>query len=177
MPLMLAPFDRANPKSWLLLLAAASASALAAALIAQFGFGLVPCHLCLLQRIPYAAVIALALAAVYLTANRRWQRLALSSIALLFTVGAGLAAYHAGVEAGIFPGPAGCTAQSAAGADLAQLRAEIMGAPLVTCDQAMLHVLGISLAGWNALLYVFLTLLALYGNCVLRQTSHSKSVT
>lgn len=149
----------AGPRTALSLLGLASAAALAAAFIAQYGFGLKPCHLCLLQRYPYAAVIALALAAQI---PRTPARAMLLAAGLALAAGAGIAAYHTGVEYGVFPGPSSCTASAAAPDLLEALREQIRNAPLVSCDAPAIKILGLSLAGWNMLLYAFLTILAFY---------------
>lgn len=133
-----------------LLLAAAlfSAAALSAAFIAQYGFGLYPCHLCLLQRYPYAAIIALALVARFLPPHQ--QRYVAMLCAGLFAIDAGIAFYHTGVEEGWFPGPSGCTNNAPAGQTLEDMRRALMDAPLVSCDQPMAYIFGLSLAAWNA---------------------------
>lgn len=155
------PFP-ATPRAFLLLFAAASALILAAALLAQYGFGLHPCHLCLLQRYPYAGVILAGLAGAFLLSAHEKRRHALLACALLFALGAGIAAYHTGVEYGVIPGPSSCTNDSTGEMSLEEMRKQIMNAPLVSCDQPMARVLGVSLAGWNALLYAFLMILGSY---------------
>ena len=148
---MLALRDYSPLRALLGLLALASAGLLAAALVAQYGFGLHPCHLCILQRYPYALVVALGLVGcVFVRPERAVFGLVLLCGAL-FLVDAGIATYHAGVEAGIFTGPSGCTSSDTGEQTLEEMRAAIMNAPLVTCDQAMAHILGLSLAAWNAL--------------------------
>ena len=140
-----------NPRNILLLAAMAAAALLATALIGQYGFGLHPCHLCLYQRYPYAAIILLGGIALFITSPRHLRALGWL-IVLLFALDSGIAVYHAGVEWGWFPGPSGCTNTAPAGGQtLAQMLDEIKGAPLVPCDQPMLTVLGLSMAGWNAL--------------------------
>src|SRR5579872_6609234 len=89
-----------------------SIAALAAALIAQYGFGLRPCELCLTQRVPYFVVIALALAAVGLKLDGRGIRIVLALCALAFAIDAGIALYHVGVEQHWWVGPQACTAGS-----------------------------------------------------------------
>jgi len=59
--------------------------------------------------------------------------------------------YHAGVEAKIFEGFTQCTAL-AKGASTADLLKQITHAPLVRCDEVQFRFLGISMAGWNAIL-------------------------
>ncbi|HEY9566948.1 MAG TPA: disulfide bond formation protein B, partial [Thalassobaculum sp.] len=63
----------------------------------------------------------------------------------------GIAAFHVGVEQGWWQGTAGC-GTTASGDDLAALKAQIMSQPIVRCDAVAFAVLGISMAGWNAIL-------------------------
>ncbi len=50
-----------NPTTAMALLVLASATALGAAFVSQYGFDLQPCVLCIYQRWPYVIVIALCL--------------------------------------------------------------------------------------------------------------------
>lgn len=133
-----------NRRNLALALLLISASPLALALLAQYGFGLHPCELCLWQRVPLVALILVALLA--------WcaPRFAVALSAALWLIEAGLAAYHVGVEQHLWASATGCTAGGAA-QTLEALRAQIMGAPLVFCDQPELVVLGLSMAGWIVL--------------------------
>ena len=127
----------------------------AALLTGAFGsqyFGhLYPCELCWWQR--YAHMVAFALAVIAFSAP------ALSSRARLFTLLAAVAiaasgaigVYHAGVEAKIFEGFTTCTALPRA-TSTAELLRQITHAPLVRCDEVQFRFLGISMAGWNAIL-------------------------
>ena len=124
------------------------AGLLAAALVGQYGFHLHPCELCIAQRVPYAAIVLLALASLRMP-EVKMQTVALLC-ALLFLIDGGIAFYHSGVEFGIFPGPSGCTNNDKAGATLEEMRAAIMNAQLVPCDQPMAYILGLSMASWNA---------------------------
>ena len=66
-------------------------------------------------------------------------------------VSGAIGVYHAGVEAGVFEGFTQCTA-SASGGSTADILADIMKTPLIRCDQVQWSFLGISMAGWNAIL-------------------------
>jgi disulfide bond formation protein DsbB len=137
------------PRTACLLLALASALILLAALALQYLGGLAPCHLCVLQRWPYVALIVLGLA------GWRWQPrlvLGLSIVALL--VGAGLAAYHFGIEQGWWALPESCIAGGSA-QSIEELK-KLLATAAPTCDQVRFTFLGLTLAGWN-----FLTSLAL----------------
>lgn len=150
-----------SPRALLLFSALASSLALAVALTMQYAFAMHPCHLCILQRYPYAIVALLGIAGAF--APVPWRRWALLACALCFAVGTGIAAWHGMVERGVVEASASCTAGVAEGASLEELRAQIMGAPLVSCSQPLMRVMGVSLAEWNALVYAFLTLITSYG--------------
>src|SRR5438874_4192713 len=98
-------------RSFALLVLAASGTVLGAALLSQYWGGLAPCELCLLQRWPWAAAIAITLVA--LVAGSRpvlpWAALVL---AIVFALSAAFAFYHVGVEQHWFAGPSACTASS-----------------------------------------------------------------
>jgi disulfide bond formation protein DsbB len=63
-----------------------------------------------------------------------------------------MATYHAGVEWGFWPGPTACTGLGGdiSFSDLSNLNA----ARVVPCDQVQFRFLGLSLAGYNALVSV-----------------------
>lgn len=129
------------------LAALGSAGLLAAALWFQHVAGMPPCALCIWQRWPHGAAIALG-ALLVLTG---WRLAALGGAGAMLA-GAGIGLYHAGVEQGWWQGPAACSAQDISGLSTEDLMARIMAAPIVRCDEIPWELLGISMAGWNALL-------------------------
>lgn len=141
-------------------LALAASALLAFALAGQYALGWHPCHLCLLQRYPYAAMVALGGIALMRGAPARLVRAALFACVLLLAVDAGIAFYHTGVEQGWFAGPSGCTNSDTGAMTIEEMRAAILNAPLVTCDQAVAHVFGLSLAAWNAFIAAALAVFA-----------------
>ena len=62
-----------------------------------------------------------------------------------------IACYHTGVEYGWFKGPDACS-NTGGEMTIEEMRAAIMAAPLVTCDQAMAYIFGLSMAAWNAMM-------------------------
>ena len=142
-----------------LFVAAAAAAALAAALISQYGFDLQPCVLCIWQRWPYVVAIVLALAAVALRRSAMaWTVLTALAIAAVLVSG-GIGGFHVGVEQGWWEGTSGCGSTSDTD-DLAALRAQIMSAPIVRCDEVAFSLFGISMAGWNLLFALGVALVA-----------------
>lgn len=126
-------------------------SLLAGALASQYLGGLFPCEMCYWQRWPHGAAILLAAAAFTAPAESQRSRTLTLLATLAIAVSGVIGVYHAGVELGIFEGLTTCTS-TASGATTADLLKEIMKVPLVRCDQVQFAFLGISMAGWNAIL-------------------------
>jgi disulfide bond formation protein DsbB len=140
---------------WPVLAFAASAFMLGAAHAFETFGKLAPCLLCLKQREVYWIVGTVALVAVVLSRTAWAARVRRPLILLLgvgFLYGAGLAAYHAGAEWKWWPGPAACAAGGGASADdlVAMLKGAKIAAP--SCDKAVWVFLGLSMAGWNAVI-------------------------
>lgn len=134
-----------TPPAAALAVAALSLAALAGALVMQHGFGLAPCHLCVLQRWPYVAAALVAGGGVALG----WPRTGLALAAAALLGDAGLALFHVGVEQGIFALPESCVAGENA-TTIEELKAQLaVAAP--RCDQVGGAFLGLSLPAWNAL--------------------------
>jgi disulfide bond formation protein DsbB len=142
------------------------------ALGSQFIGGLYPCELCLEQR--WAYYIGLPVLALILIV---WNRLPLAVWYLLMAVAAAIfvwgtymGAYHAGVEWGFWPGPTACTGTGVSTSlnDLQNLNAT----RIVPCDRVQFRFLGISLAGYNALISA--TIVALLGASMLVQVRRGR---
>lgn len=139
-------------------LVAIAAAGSAALLLGAFAFqifgGLPPCKMCLWQRWPHgAAIVAGALALLFPVAP-----VLLAGAAAAATTSV-IGAYHAGVEQGWWEGPNTCTSGDITGVSADQLLDQIMSAPLVRCDEIAWQMLGISMAGWNAILSFGLVLI------------------
>ena len=159
------PFWLIHPVRWLWT-AAISALAMLAAAHAFETFGhMPPCELCLKQRDVYwwtAAAAAAGLVAMRLAPTLPVARWACAAVALLFLGELGVAAYHAGVEWSWWPGPAACTGGANLRVTLADLQAFAHGKrfEIVRCDQPAFRFLGLSMAGWNVLVALKLTVLS-----------------
>lgn len=140
-------------------LSGAAGVVLAVALASQYLGGLQPCALCVWQRAPYAAAVALG--ALALVAPR-W---ALRGLCLAFVAGAGLALTHAGVEWGWWPSPlAACASAITRGPrTIDQMLAQLAPAPVQPCDAPTFLIPGlpVSMAVMNLLLALSLTVLAI----------------
>lgn len=126
---------------WLGLLA--PGGLLAGALASQYVGGLHPCEMCYWQRYAHWAGLSFATLALLLVG---WRRPLLLLAALGIAASGAIGVFHAGVEAGWWEGFTTCTATGARSLQ------DILSAPLVRCDQVQWAFLGLSMAGWNALL-------------------------
>lgn len=149
-------FPIAPPRSGPLL-ALLALFTLGAAFVAQYGFGLAPCELCIWQRWPYLVAAIFGLAAWPAAPLRPWL---LRIAALCFLATSGIAVFHAGVELGLWQGLTSCSGGGTA-TTLEALRAQVAAAPVVRCDDVPFRFLGLSMAAWNALWAAALCLLAL----------------
>jgi disulfide bond formation protein DsbB len=134
----------------------------AALLAAAFGSehlgGLFPCEMCWWQRWAHIAALGFALLSFVPTADKGRSFVWLAALAIFASSLIG--AYHAGVEAGIFEGFTRCAA-TGGGGSADEVLARIMRTPLIRCDQVQWSFLGISMAGWNAIVSLgFATVIA-----------------
>lgn len=151
-----------TPRQVALAILAASIATIGGALLFEHGFGLRPCKLCLVQRQPYYAAMAVALASALIPP--RWARIGLMALVPIFIVSAGLGAHHAGVEWGIFAGPNDCGgAQAPAAGSVGDFLSELETTRVVSCTEAAWRFLGLSLAGWNVLISLALAAFAAVG--------------
>ncbi len=147
---------------WVTLIA--SVGALGTAFISQYGFDLWPCVLCLYQRWPYAAVIIVSLLGLML-----YKKLGAAPFLLLCAIGfattAAIGGFHVGVEQGWWEGTQDCVGDTSEALSIQDLKAQIMSAPVVRCDDIAWSLFGISMAGYNliaaAILAVFSLMAAL----------------
>jgi len=158
----LAALDALSAGRLALLAGLAGAAALAGALASQHLGGLRPCALCYGQRYPYWIALGLGLAAPLLPAAGARALLAL--VGGLLAGNASLALYHVGVEQKWWESfLAACTGGGGAGRaqSVDALLAQLQATPIVRCDAVPISVLGLSMAGWNAVYAAALAALVL----------------
>ena len=110
--------------------------------------GYLPCELCLKQRFAYYAVVPLSLIVALIGANNpAVLRYGLWLLALIMLGSCIFGIYHAGVEWKFWQGPTTCTG----GGDFTKGLPDLTK-KAVMCDQPAIRILGLSLAGWNAVI-------------------------
>ena len=132
----------------------------------QYGLGYAPCIMCYWQRHAHKAVLAAAIAVLLARAafgedeagQARGLPLWLGPLLLtgLLLVSAGLGGYHVGVEFGWWEGPKACAAGAIG--SMAEIDPtdplSFLDDPIgpIACSDVVWSFLGISMAGWNALI-------------------------
>jgi disulfide bond formation protein DsbB len=132
----------------------------------QYVLGYLPCHICLEERIPYYIIIPLSLVVAVSargTAPRSWVSFGLAILGIAALCGAALGTYHAGIEWGFWPGPSDCTGSLWDLKSGGSLYEQLDSIHIVPCDKAAWRFLGISLAGYNALISLLMTGFAGFG--------------
>ncbi len=131
----------------------------------QFGLGLKPCPLCLEQRYAYYFGVPLAVLVLVgeeVGAQRKVLIAALVVIAAGMLWNAGLGVYHAGVEWKWWQGPQACSGALDGLGSAGNLANQLETMSVVRCDEAPWRFLGLSLAGYNALISLTLAAIALW---------------
>ena len=125
-----------------------------AALAFEYIGGYAPCPLCLQQRYAYyAGVPLLFLSLVLLSAEQlRWAAALFFLVALAFLANSGLGVYQAGAEYGFWPGPQSCGGVQEITTSAEGLLGSLESTSVIRCDEPQWHFLGLSFAGWNAVL-------------------------
>jgi disulfide bond formation protein DsbB len=91
-------------------------------------------------------------------ANPKTARLGLYLLAFIWIASMIFGIYHSGVEWKWWAGPSTCTGNGGLTGGLPDLTK-----PVVLCDQPAIRILGLSLAGWNAVLSLVMAAIALKG--------------
>jgi disulfide bond formation protein DsbB len=155
-----------------LAIAIAGGAAILGAWFFQYVIGLNPCPLCLEQRYPYYFAIPLALMLVLgdeFGSSRKVLVGGLAVIALGMLWNAGLGVYHSGVEWKWWEGPQTCGG-TLADLGAGDLRRRLESINVVRCDEAPWRFLGLSLAGYNALISLALAAVACWGIAMERRS-------
>ena len=147
-----------------MLTAVTALATIAAALAFEHLGGYTPCALCLIERYAYYAGIPLAVAAFFLARAARpgLAALLLALCGLGFLINTGIGIYHSGIEWKWWPGPEACSAGA-----LAPLSGNLLdaleNARAVSCSDAPWRLLGLSFAGWSAVISLGLAGLSFLG--------------
>jgi disulfide bond formation protein DsbB len=132
----------------------------------QYVLGYPPCPLCLDQRMAYYVCIPLAVLlwlGAGFGASRKVLMLGFAAITIAMLWNTGLSAYHAGVEWKLWAGPSDCSGPINDFGAASNMLNRLQNIRIVRCDEAAWRFLGISLAGYDVLVSLFLAVVAAWG--------------
>ena len=132
----------------------------------EYVLGYPPCPLCLDQRMAFYVSVPLA-ALLWLGAGhgaaRKVLLLGFLVIAALMLWNTGLAVFHAGVEWKLWQGPTDCSGPINKLGSVGGLMQSLQSIRIVRCDEAAWRMFGISMAGYDVLISLFLAIAAGFG--------------
>jgi len=142
--------------SYLVFLLLIISLAFIAALIIQYGFSHQPCKLCIYQRIPYILAI---LTIIIILLNKKYEKIALLILAIIFFVSFSLAFYHFGIEQGFVRELTLCEADNLT-KDLSKEQIlEQLKNNTISCKDVNFKIFGLSLATINSIFSFFLSVI------------------
>ncbi|MDC6465534.1 disulfide bond formation protein B [Pelagibacteraceae bacterium] len=135
------------------------------ALIIQYGFGHQPCRLCVYQRIPYILSILL-LVSIFII--KKYKKITLLLLAIIFFLSFSLGFYHFGIEQGFFNELSVCGVDNFKENLTKKQLLKNLEQSAVSCKDVNFKILGLSLATINSIFSlllsgIFLRLFLIYG--------------
>jgi len=128
------------------------------ALIIQYWLGHEPCKLCIYERIPYFLSILLLIKILFV---KKYEKITLFILFLIFIASAVLAFYHFGIEQGFFSESFVCKAGDLSGTLSKEQLLEQLNKYNISCKEVSIRVLGLSLATINTILSIILSVIFL----------------
>jgi len=137
-------------KYWFYVIGLLSVIAIGSALIAEYYYNLEPCKMCLKQREPYYALIAVLI--IFLIF--RWQKKIwfFLGVQIITIYGLFYSIWHVGIENKILPGPSSCSGGLDISNDTSNLKEQILSKAVVNCEEIIWSMFGLSAATINSLL-------------------------
>ena len=125
-------------------------------LIIQYWLEHEPCKLCLYERIPYFLSILLIIKILFI---KKYEKITLLIISLVFISGAVLAFYHFGIEQGFFSESFVCKSQNLSETLSKEQLLEQLKQNSISCKDASFKILGLSLAAINTIFSLILSVI------------------
>ena len=126
------------------------------ALIIQYWLGHEPCKLCLYQRIPYFLSMLLIIKILFI---KKYEKITLLILFLVFVSSAALAFYHFGIEQGFFNESFACTAEDQSKTLTKEELLQQLKQNSITCKDVSFRILGLSLAAINTIFSLILSVI------------------
>ena len=141
---------------FLIIIFAVISLAIISALIIQYWLDHEPCKLCLYQRIPYFLAILLIIKIFFF---KKYEKITLLILSLIFIGSLALAFYHFGIEQGFFNESLACTTPDVSKTLSKEQLMELLKQNSVSCKDVSFKILGLSLAAINTIFSLFLSVI------------------
>ncbi|WP_407965362.1 disulfide bond formation protein B [Bartonella sp. C271] len=153
-------------KLWIFILAIFLLIPISIALVFEYIVGILPCKLCVIERLPYyGSLIFLSIAALSTRffPFSAWIRSLFWGIFIFMVISFILAIYHAGAEYRFWDAPNNCSSSSPMIIkEASQLLNQLNAFHSPSCNQASGYFLFLSFAGWNAVASSFLMFISFF---------------
>ena len=126
------------------------------ALIIQYWLGHDPCKLCLYERIPYFLSMLLLIKIIFI---KKYERIILLILFLVFMSSTTLAFYHFGIEQGFFSESLACTTEDLSKTLSKEELLEQLKQNRISCKDVSFRILGFSLAAINTIFSLVLSVI------------------
>ena len=126
------------------------------ALIIQHWLGHNPCKLCLYERIPYYLSILLIIKIIFI---KKYEKITLLILSLIFVGSSTLAFYHFGIEQGFFTESLVCATEDLSKILSKEQLMEQLKQNSISCKDVSFRILGLSLAAINIIFSLVLSAL------------------
>ena len=126
------------------------------ALIIQYWLGHDPCKLCLYERIPYFLSMLLLIKIIFI---KKYERIILLILFLVFMSSTTLAFYHFGIEQGFFSESLACTTGDLSKTLSKEELLEQLKQNRISCKDVSFRILGFSLAAINTIFSLILSVI------------------
>ncbi len=126
------------------------------ALIIQYWLGHEPCELCLYERIPYFLSILLIVKILFI---KRYEKITLLILSLVFISSTALAFYHFGIEQGFFSESLTCVTGDLSKALSKEELLKQLKQNSISCKDVSFRILGLSLAAINVIFSLVLSVI------------------
>ena len=131
---------------------------LISAFVIEYMLGHQPCKLCVFERIPYILSILLIIKILFF---KKYEKITLFILFLIFIASAVLAFYHFGIEQGFFSESFVCKVGDLSGTLSKEQLLEQLNKNSINCKDVSIRVLGLSLATINTILSIMLSVIFL----------------
>ena len=136
-----------------------SSGLLLGAYFLEFYLSLIPCDLCIKQRIVHVFILILSLSIFPLYRFSKLKFIMLLILNLIWLVSSSLAFYHFGIEKKLWEGFSECNSNLIFNENTLD---QLLSKSPIRCDETQFELLYISLAGWNGILSIGIFIILSY---------------